>query len=376
MKTIIHLLALLTGAMLLSACGGNDDFVIDCEIEGLGNRGLELMYVDRDVKRMPFHPVDGKVRMNIPLTKPTILEIYTLDNRLLFTCLGRKSEHIKVKMNLDTPTSLVIEGQDESRDYALFVTENDSLLQNGSDRDVNGLIAKAIRANPATMASSMLLITHFRTAGYELLADSLLNTITPEARPVSIVGSYASLLGEFMAATVKDVLPAISVRAASDTTVRYTPAMQSYALILVNDSRKPDSTLRRLRSLRADTRQRNIAIVELSLATDSASWKNTISADSSTWQQAWVPGGMGSTTMKDFTVTRVPFYFVADSTGKVLYRGTSLHHADTLLRTLVKAGKNSKATTDTVSATTDTVPRTETAVKFKKNTKTDATARK
>lgn len=75
MKTIIHLLALLTGAMLLSACGGNDDFVIDCEIEGLGNRGLELMYVDRDVKRMPFHPVDGKVRMNIPLTKPTILEL-------------------------------------------------------------------------------------------------------------------------------------------------------------------------------------------------------------------------------------------------------------------------------------------------------------
>ena len=62
MRKLFSILALLCVLFLTVACGSEEEFVIRCDIKGLGTRGLEMVYVTRSgISRLSFHPVDGKV---------------------------------------------------------------------------------------------------------------------------------------------------------------------------------------------------------------------------------------------------------------------------------------------------------------------------
>lgn len=335
MKKLLAVLTLLSSlVMLVQSCDSREGFVISCEIEGLDTRGLEMVYMTRSgVTRQTFHPVGGKVELTGTSAQPTLVEVFTIDGGTpLFSCVAADGDRLKLKMKLDDPTSLTISGQDASRDYAAFVAQHDSLFVHGTDDEVNSLIAGTVRSNPASMASALLLVTRFRTAGHELLADSLLGELTPEARPILLAGSYASTVGEQVSTTARGDLRTFTLHNGVDTVVRYIPSQNSYALIVFNDAAKPDSVLRRLRSLRTDFAKRPLQLIEISLAGDSTLWRTQVEKDSSTWLQAWVPGGVSAQSIRRFTVPRAPYYIVADSTGAQQYRGTSLYTADTLLR--------------------------------------------
>lgn len=335
MKSLVNLLIMVV-LIALTGCGGSDECVINCEIEGLGNKGIELIYADRGVKRLPFHPVDGKVEMRVDLPRPAMLEAFTLDNRRLFCIIGRNGDHLTVKMKIDDPSSLTVEGNEASASYARITAANDSLLRHGSEDEINALVTREIHAAPGSMASTMLLMNYFHTPGHELRADSLLNTITADARPTWLSGSFASLLGVQLSAAVKNEVPNLAIRTGSDTTVRFNSGMQGYGLLVFDDSRKPDSITSRLRKLRKDIPTRRLAILDISLARDTALWQQAISRDSATWQQAWVPGGVAGQQIRNLAVAAVPFYIVTDSTGRYLYRGRSLYCADTMLRARIQ----------------------------------------
>ncbi|MDE6065993.1 MAG: hypothetical protein K2G27_04155 [Duncaniella sp.] len=334
MKKIFAILALLVSLLMsMQSCDNREGFEINCEIEGLEMRGLEMIYMTRGgVSRQSFHPVDGKVRLTGTSAQPTLVEVFTIDGTPLFACVAADGDRMKLRMKIDDPASLTISGQDASRDYAAFVTANDSLLRHGTDEEVNRLIAGSVRANPGSMASALLMVTRFRTAGHELLADSLLGELSPEARPAMLAGSYASTVGEQVSTTARGELRSFTLHHGVDTIVRYTPSMQSYVLMVFNDDTKPDSVLKRLRSLHADLPRRRLQVIEVSLTGDSARWRSQVKGDSAKWMQGWVPGGVSAQAVRRMSVPRTPFYIVADSTGAQQYRGTSLYAADTLLR--------------------------------------------
>ncbi len=352
-STILSLLLLL---FLLPSCGGSDTCDIKCDIKGLGNKGIEVIYADRGVNRVSFHPVDGKVEMKLDLPRPALVEVFTIDNEPLFTLIGRNGEEFTVNLTLGDPSTLSVKGNEASETYSRILALNDSLLQHGSDREVNALVAREVHASPASLASTLLLINHFRTPGHELQADSLLNFIEPDARPGWLAGSYASLLAGQISAMVKNDIPAITIRTGSDTTVRYFPSRQSFSLLVFTDKRLPDSILRQLRRLRADNRPSRLALLEISLALDSARWKHDISSDSARWQRAWVPGGPSAYPIRNFAIPRVPFYIVADSAGHSVYRGSSFHAADTILSTRLHTKPRSSEPSDTSSVATPPAP--------------------
>lgn len=345
-----NIFAILSFVILLAAasCGDEEGFIIKCEIEGLDTHGLEMVYMTRGgVSRASFHPVDGKVELKGSSTQPTLVEVFMLDGTRLFSCVASDGDRMKVKMKLDDTGSLTVTGQDASRDYSAFVAQHDSLLTHGTDAEVNRLIADAVRSNPSSMASTLLMVTHFRTAGYELQADSLLSEIAPEARPALLSGSYASTVGEQVTTSARGEVRAFTLRMGldslgHDTIVRYIPSMQSYSLLAFTDTRKPDSIISRLRKLRKDHTKRRLKIIEVSLTADSAMWHASVKGDSMNWYQAWAPGGTSGREIRRLAVPRAPFYIVTDSLGTQLYRGTSAYQADTLIRSLLQP-------TDTVS---------------------------
>lgn len=333
MRKLFSILALLCVLFLTVACGSEEEFVIRCDIEGLGTRGLEMVYVTRSgISRLSFHPVDGKVDMRASSVQPTLVEVYTIDGSLLFTCVACNGDHLDVKMKLDDPSTLTITGQDASRDYTAYVVEHDSVLTHGDDAEVNSMIADAVRSNPSSMMSAMLMVTRFRPNGYEMLADSLLNEISPEARPFLVVRSFASPIGDQVSTSARGEVKPFTIYNGKGSIIRYSPGMQSYALLVFNDKRTPDSISRRLRELRDTLTKRQFQLIEISLAPDSSMWHRMVDNDSSTWLQGWLPGGPSSLQIRRLAVPRTPFYVVADSVGRQCYRGSSFHRADTLLR--------------------------------------------
>lgn len=347
------LITLLMAGMVMTSCKNDEEFVINCDIKGLGNHGLEMVYFTRGgITKQSFHPVDGKVELKASSAQPTMVEVFTLDGELLFSCVATNGDEIKVKMNLDDPRSLTLTGQDASRDFTAYVTEHDSLLRNGTDAEVNRMIAEAVRSNPASVASTLLMVTRFRTDGYELLADSLLNEIAPDARPRLLVDAYASAVGEQVSTSTRGEIRSFTLRNAKDTVVRYTPGMHSYTLLVFSDSRKPDSVTDRLADLRKTLKNRRLQMVEVSLAPDSATWATSISKDSAEWLQGWVPGGSAATQIRRLSIPRTPYYIVSDSLGHQHYRGTSLYTADTIVRSRLKA----YIVNDTVAAKADSAP--------------------
>ena len=327
---MIMLLVLLTG------CGNDEEFVIDCNIRGLGSEGVEMTYINRGVQRAVFHPVDGKVTLRGSSAEPVLVEVSTSDGRPLFTCIAANGDELDVKMDTDTPGKIEIKGNDASRDYSRFISANDSLLRSGDVAAVNRLVAEEVRSHPDRISSAAILVTCFNARGYELEADSLVNVLKADARPSGVVGAFPGKVGEQVSADARGPVKAITVYCGHqndrDTVIRYWPSSQSYTLIAVTGRNKGDSVRKVLRTLTDSLHQRRFKALELCVMADSVAWELSIRRDSAKWMQGWLPGSVANPAIRNLQIPSVPFFIVANSMGRQVYRGHSLSAADDSIR--------------------------------------------
>lgn len=333
-----HLHSILISLLLVvfASCGNNEEFLINCKIRGLGSKGVEMTYTTRGVQRVGFHPVDGKVALRGVSDKPVLVEVSTIDNRLLFTCVAQNGDNLDVELDLDKPTSLKISGNDASEEYSRFIVDNDSLFQSDDVAGINRLIAAEVRRHPDRISSAMLLATRFQARDYELEADSLINTLKPDARPSGVMGAFASLVGEQVSSSVGSPVRAMTINCGyqnkQDTTMRYWASNQSYSMLVVTGYHRGDSIGKTLRELCDSLPDRRFKAFEIAVTGDSAMWKIAVRNDSTKWVKAWVPGGTASNEVRSLTVSSIPYFVVADSTGRQIYRGRSLSAANDTVR--------------------------------------------
>lgn len=327
---MLMLLAVLTG------CGNDEEFVIDCDIKGLGPEGVDMFYISRGVQRSTFHPVDGKVTLRGSSAEPTLVGVFTSDGQPLFACIAANGDELKVKMAIETPGKIEIKGNDASRDYARFISANDSLLRSGDVAAVNRLVAEEVRSHPDRISSSAILMTYFNARGYEMLADSLVNVLKPEARPAGVVGAFPGMVGEQVSTDARGPVKAITVYCGRqddrDTVIRYWPSSQSYTLLAFTGRNKGDSVRKVLRTLTDSLHQRRFKALELCVMADSVAWELSIRRDSAKWMQGWLPGSVANPAVRNLQIPSVPFFIVADSMGRQVYRGHSLSAADDSVR--------------------------------------------
>lgn len=333
-----HLHSILISLLLVvfASCGNNEEFLINCKIRGLGSKGVEMTYTTRGVQRVGFHPVDGKVTLRGVSDKPVLVEVSTIDNQLLFTCVAQNGDNLDVELDLDKPTSLKISGNDASEEYTRFIVDNDSLLRSDDVAGINRLIAAEVRRHPDRISSAMLLATRFQARDYELEADSLVNTLKPDARPTGVMGAFSSLVGEQVSSSVGSPVRAMTINCGyqnkQDTTMRYWASNQSYSMLVVTGYHRSDSIGKTLQELCDSLPDRRFKAFEIAVTGDSAMWKSAVRNDSTKWVKAWVPGGTASNEVRSLTVSSIPYFVVADSTGRQIYRGRSLSAANDSVR--------------------------------------------
>ena len=345
-------MCVLAGAMAVS-CGNDEEFVINCEIKGLGEKGVEMIYFNRGLRKAAFHPVDDKVSLHGSAPDLTVVEVYTLDNKLLFSCVAQNGDELEVKMNLDEPASLKVKGNEVSEQYAAFVAENAELLGSRDYAGINSLISKTVSAHPDRISSAVILTRYLMARGNELLADSLINLLTPEARPAALIKGFAAMVGEQVSSSARGDVRPITLRqgrdsvSGRDTTVRFVPSFHSYSLMAFTYEHKSDTITNRLKELKRDyPNNRRFDALEISLQPDSASWRTAILGDSAKWLQAWAPGGSASPQIRSLAIPATPFFIVTDSTGRQLYRGGSITAANDTLRKRLGSIDNGQGSID------------------------------
>ncbi len=323
MRNLIYIF-ILAFSLSLSSCGNDEEFVIRCDIKGLGSKGVEMCYVNRDLKKALFHPVDGKVVLRGVSPQPTLVEVFTFDGELLFACVASNGDDLEVKMNSENPGVAEIKGNEVSERYSKFVIENDSILFGGDREKSNRIIAAEILSNPDRMSSAMLLATLYDARGYEMQADSLINALSARARPSGVCGCFISLVGEQVSASARGNVKSITIRANPDTLVRFIPSMQSYSLLAFSGVGRTDSLKSLFRDLNKNLHKRRFTLLEMTVTGDSASWAGAIRGDSAKWVQAWLPGGVGNPAVRNLQIPYIPFFVFVDSSGRQIYRGGSV----------------------------------------------------
>ena len=115
----IHILIIML-LVSMASCGNDEEFVINCEIRGLGSKGVEMYYTTRSMQRSGFHPVDGKIVLRGVASEPTLVEVFTTDGEPLFMCVAQNGDELEVKMDLEKPGVIKIKGNDASEKICAF----------------------------------------------------------------------------------------------------------------------------------------------------------------------------------------------------------------------------------------------------------------
>lgn len=323
-------LAIAAIGAVATACGSTDSFTIDGEIAGGGTATVEFTYyADGAVKRATAAAHDGKFRIEGASAAPTLGFLTISGGNPVAAVVVENGDDIECEVGNDNNAGWKAKGNKASELLARFSTENAELIAAGAYREINNLVADYVRSHPNEAGSAALLVTRFYSRGNEFLADSLAGLLNAEVRTPAMMHNFMASLSNQLTAETRANVSSMALFERRDTTVRFTPSRQSVALLAFvgTDRRMRDSIVPRLRELSLKWPEKRCKVIEVSLAQDSSAWKQSVARDSATWIQAWAPGTVASTAFRRLAVSRNPFFIVADSVGKQLFRGSEITDA-------------------------------------------------
>lgn len=313
-------------AIALVACSDKNDFTVRGNVEGLMTGPVTMYYYAQGgIKSVQTMAVDGKFKLRGQSATPTLITLIT-SSQPPFYIVASNGETIEIEGKAENSWSWTVKGNKPSKALADFARDNAEAIEAGDYVGVNNAVVRYVASHKSDIGASAILVTRFHVPGYEMLADSLLGLLDISARPASVMQNFGSLLSRQVSSEAHGDVPSMSVYAGPDSLIRLTPMRQSYALLAFTSEKRQgrDSLLKRLHWLCDSTPERRFRAVEISLAIDSASWRRSLEGDSASWPQAWMPGGVAAPQIARLNVPRLPYFIVCDSTGRQLYRGSSV----------------------------------------------------
>lgn len=299
---------------LLASCGGGGKFSIEGTVEGAPSVNLRIMYYDGGSYRSGVTAVrEGKFEFSTTTSEPSILEIADNDYRPLARLYVEGGEKFKVYINPAHPYASRIEGNEASARWSAFLNKNEEALSAGGIRSRNA-IADYIKANRNDIVSTLLLITEYPCDNADEGLE-LLNSIAEPARPEALTQNFRFMLQRLTAEDAKAPISSLRYLTPEDTTLLYTPGPERTMLVFTEAY--ADSTFESIRKAGAAKYKR---ITELRLANDIS---NRHLPDTIKWTVGHIPGGLAAPGVERLGIPALPYYIVADATGKQLYRGQS-----------------------------------------------------
>lgn len=333
MKKLVFVLNFLCSLMLIS-CGSSDEFRIAGTIEGLGTQNLWLYYYTNDaMHEQSTILLDGKFSVVGYADEPTVVELYSTDKVLLGRIMVENGQTVECVLDKSNRYNVTYSGNEVSARWGKFLKDNSQTLSSGDVSKINKVIEEYIVSHSEDMLSTMLLLTEYWAIDNELMADSLLNTIAPQARPRSLVAAYESMLQEVNSEQARGKVKMINLFSKGDTIYVFNPLVASYSVMVFSEAQDAmrDSLVETMRRLTDGKREKKLNVVDIAFANDTIQWKKSIKEDEADWVQCWALGGVEAKGVDRLAIPRTPYIVVVDSTGTQLYRGSSMSKASALI---------------------------------------------
>ncbi len=324
---LTKILTFLAAVIMLAGCGEGDTFRILGTVDGLGTQNLRLIYyTDHAVKVATTTAIDGKFNYEGRAQQPVIVEVFTNNSRVLLGRLVVKNgETVTAQWSTSSPAEVKLSGNKTSEQLAAFISDNKEAIESRDAADVNAAVERYVNAHPSEFLSTMLILSYYDTTGNEARADSLLMSVDLKARPSAFVEGYSAMLERHNSSVVSATVVPMSLYSSRGSMTTVTPQRSHNTLLCFStaDDGRRDSILPVLKRL-AKRPDSILQVVEISLDPDTATWLAAVRLDSVAYRQVWAPGAVSATAVSSLSVPRAPFFILTDSTGRQLYRGSSV----------------------------------------------------
>lgn len=328
MKAIRRILLSVAAIVVLAACGDSSRFIIEGEMEGGRTTNMRYVYYNGSTLVQGVTAVrDGRFSFDGNSPRATVIELYDNDYRPLGWLYAANGDEISCTISPSSPHAIEAGGRPELERWSKWLREHSDALASGADPNV--LVAEYVGRNPDDIVSALLLATLFDASkpGATAVADSLLNLIPVESRPLNVTGTLVSQIQDAAGADsrrVRDFRVCIPNQLYDSLHIADKP-MWLFAFY-TEQSGRGDSIVKGLRDVHRH-HGRRVRVVDLSLDADTMAWRRITRPDSADWTQAWLPGGTAAAGIDSLALPRLPYFVVADSAGRQLLRTPSITRA-------------------------------------------------
>ena len=320
-KCLIPAIALLVVAVMVAACGRSNKFSVKAQLSGLGKQNVHVIYCGAQGGVVDTWVMSDKDFISIEgeCAAPSLLIIYNSMNVPILRVVVESGDKIEARGNILTPGEIEVRGSDVNEEWSQFRIKNKTAYQSTDKRALNTAIEDYVKKNPASMASTVLVLVDYSPT-QAAAVDRLLGGIKDEAKPKSLTMSYDALkLKQRKAVTTLSTLNLIDSGSDDFETVQI---FGSKPWVILFWDKSTDTQLRR--NAIEEMRMLDGAAVnclDVNIDPDSVGWHRTLLNDNTGWRHLWVPGSVMNSEIVKLQILETPTVIVTDSTGRQLYRG-------------------------------------------------------
>lgn len=322
----LSLYILLLCAVFVTACSGSGKFKVDGTVEGNRTMNLRVVYPGHDnINSVLIAAREGKFQFEGQAPDGALVQIYDNDYRLMGSFYAKDGDELHVRLNPASPAAISVKGNDVSERWCSWNKANMKALQSRSAAAVNKAVAEYVKGHKNDVLSALLIMADYDASLDPAGASRLMASLSKEARPAVLIGMWqgANARVNDRAATAK-VLP-VNYMDTRDSLCVFSVKGHRLSLLAFssqNTGRK-DSVLAALKRLNG-----RVNMLDFSTDDDTVTWRRSHRSDSVSWRTAWAAGTISAPGIDRLGVPTVPFFIVADSTGRQLLRTPSVRRTE------------------------------------------------
>ena len=340
MKTKTIFYSIIAVAMLLLSGCGSDNFEIDVALDNLGTQNLRFIYPANDALHSMWMPVvDGKCAFHGSSKEYTVVEVYTA-KQVFLTCLAVKNGQ-KVEMRGDflKPYTIELSGNDINEEVSEVLNRHAEEFAAQKYDKTDAAIEKFAAEKRNEALATDILIKYY----YTRHSDADLLRVAQMRKSESVLfNAEGREMFYSEPESEKSLTSFLLYDQHCDSITSFIPSNSKVSILYFwdNDSSSRKDVINELKNLRKTyPKSDRLQIADIGFYNDSSDWKKVVKTDSVKWQQFWGIGGRLNSEVKRMGITKAPAYLVADSTGRMLYRGESLDAACAKIDSILKPKK-------------------------------------
>lgn len=340
MKRLHILCSLLATLLLVSACGKKqttDAAHVSGEIKGLGDDTILVCGMDRLFGRIDTLTVkEGKFADTLSVDTLTGLWLI-FSNGTEYPLFADRREQITIQGSADALTALAVTGNQTNDELTVFLQEV-AALDAPTPRELRGKAEDFIRSHPASPASAYLVEKYFLRQpdpDYDRI-ERLIEPLTGEVKDRPGMVALLDVLEEEQKLKDGRSIPFFQTLDTDGEKLTRSDFKDQYLLIHFwaswdAASRRANAKLRPLyeaqqkknkKKIKKDGKEKELALMGISLDLDKEAWLEAIRRDTLDWQQGCDLKGWESDAVKRLNVTALPFNVLVNPKGRIV--GTNL----------------------------------------------------